>query len=87
MQTQYVTRNGSIAIIDGISTYYCWHEDHIMISGKVDGIDCEWNKSGRVRTNVVLGIKDKHELDLVDWIDDSVEGLYYFELKGKNNGR
>jgi hypothetical protein len=83
METKYITRNGSIALIDGLSEYYLFGEDHIILTGTVDGVDCTWGKNGRVRINQVIGLKEKHSMDLVSWIDDSVEGLHYFEFKGK----
>lgn len=85
MLSQYITRNGNLALIDGISDYYIFGEEQIILSGTVDGIDCAWDKFGRYRVNVVLGIKEKHELDLIDWVKENRnDGLYYFENKGKN---
>ena len=84
MLSTYITRSGNFAEINGISEYRLFSEDHIMLSGKVDGLDCEWDKQGRYRLNTVLGIKEPHELDLVDWVkEDPRDGKYYFEAKGK----
>jgi len=84
MFSRYVTRDGQLAEINGVAEYRNFNEDHIMLSGKVDGQDCEWDKHGRYRLNRVLGIKEPHSLDLVSWIEDEVnDGKYYFEAKGK----
>ncbi len=84
MLSTYVTRNGLLALINGISEYRIYNEDHIMLSGTVDGQDCEWDKYGRYRLNRVLGIKEPHNLDLVDWLKEGRgDGKYYFESKGK----
>jgi hypothetical protein len=69
MLSTYVTRNGQLASIDGISEYYLFGEEYIMLSGTVDGLDCEWDKYGRYRLNRVLGIKEPHDLDLTSWIE------------------
>ena len=84
MLSQYITRSGSLALINGISEYRLFSEDHIMLSGSVEGIDCEWDNHGRYRLNGVLGIKEPHNLDLVSWKEeDRGNGMYYFEAKGK----
>lgn len=83
MLSIYITRDGRLAMINGISEYYCFGETHIMISGTVDGDDCEWDKHGNYRLNSVLGIKTTSTLDLVDWVkEDRGNGMYYFEAKG-----
>ena len=84
MFSTYITRSGELAEINGVSEYRLYMEDHIMLSGKVDGVNCEWDKYGRYRLNTVLGIREPHQLDLVSWKEeDREDGKYYFEAKGK----
>lgn len=71
MDTVYVTRNGKLAHIDGISQYRNFGKDYILLSGDVDGEICAWDGQGRYRLNQVLGIKESHELDLVSWVEEN----------------
>lgn len=83
MYTQFITRNGNLAIIDGISEYYIFNQEVIILTGKIDGIEYSWDGSGRLKTNKVLGIREANPYDITDWVkEEKGTGLYYFE-KGK----
>jgi hypothetical protein len=70
MFSKYITRNGSIALINGISQYYSFGQDRILLSGTVNEELCSWDKNGKARINQVIGLDEPHELDLVDWIEE-----------------
>lgn len=71
MFSQYITRNGDIATIDGISEYYLFGENHVIYSGTVNDNIVAWNKHGRCKINEVVGLKNEnHPNDLVDWMKE-----------------
>lgn len=83
MYTQYITRNGNLALINGISEYYIFGQEVVILTGKVDGVEYSWDGNGKLKTNQILGIKEDSPYDLTDWVKESRgEGIYYFE-KGK----
>lgn len=72
----YLTRNGNTAEINGISEYFLFGENQIILSGTVEGQVGAWDAMGNYRLNQVLGINDKHELDLVSVLDSNLQTNY-----------
>jgi hypothetical protein len=70
MFSQYITRNGNIALIDGVSQYYSFGESRILLSGTVNGELVTWDGTGKNKINQVIGLDELHDLDLVDWIEE-----------------
>lgn len=65
--TTFITRNGKLAYIDGMSDYMIFGQRVVLLTGIVDDELVQWN-GNRYATNLILGLREKHGLDLVDWI-------------------
>ena len=80
----YLTRNGNVANVNGISEYFLFGETQIILSGIVNSELVAWDSMGNYRTNQVLGITEKHDLDLVSTLDSEQQNNY--TNKEENNG-
>jgi hypothetical protein len=83
MFSRYYTRNGDIALINGISQYYIFGKETTLYSGVVNKKSVTWDQYGRYKTNQLFGDGKSHSLDVVFWDEEIVEnpGVYYVEFK------
>lgn len=74
----YKTRNGTIVEITGISQYTSFGKMTIILSGTIDNEIGSWDELGRYKLNEVLGIEDKHPLDIVESLEQNGQEGHYF---------
>lgn len=67
MLSNFYTREGTQALIKGISSYRIFGENVTYYWGYVGEEEITWDKFGRYNVNQLYGDKLPHEFDLVSW--------------------
>ena len=91
MFLDFITRDGQSVQLYGISTIRVKDQKEIFqYVGKIKEVDYTWDSNGRLSVNQRINYGSKHNLDLVDWFEESYKnpGVYYVEFKKEvMNGR
>lgn len=75
---KYKTRDGNLVEIDGVSQYFSFGQNVTILSGNVydenNNVQIgHWDEFGNYRLNKLMGINDKHDLDIVSVLEENIQ--------------